>query len=181
MNTMLIGELQNDPGARNILDERARALATEERAGGSELGEMTLIFRLGDGCYGLPARSVHEVQPLGGYTPLPATPPWIVGLVNLRGRLASALDIRPLLDIPSAPPLPGSFLLCVAAGGMDVALLADSVVGVRRATGDLTPSLAAATGRTVAWVCGVDRELVVQLDASLLLSDQRLVVNETVD
>jgi purine-binding chemotaxis protein CheW len=178
---MLIGELQSDPSARHILEERARALATNERDGSAELGEMTLIFRLGDGCYGIPARYVHEVQPLGGYTPLPATPPCVVGLVNIRGRLSSALDIRPLLDIPIAPPLPGSFLLWVSAGGMDVALLADSIVGVRRSSGDLTPSLAATTGRAVAWVRGVDQDLVVQLDAGLLLSDQRLIVNDTVD
>src|SRR5688500_13903548 len=129
---MHMKHLRDDPATWRILEERARALAREETTAGIELGEELVTFRLGDGGYSIPARFVREVQPLSGWTPLPSTPPYVVGLVNVRGRLLAALDIRPLLDIAPAAPRNGAFLLVVSASGMELALLADHVVEVRR-------------------------------------------------
>jgi purine-binding chemotaxis protein CheW len=169
--------LRNDPAAWRILEERARALMTQENAAETELGEEILMFRLGDGEYSVPAQYVREVQTLGDVTPLPFTPSFVVGLVNIRGRLLAALDIRPLLDLPEAPPQPQSALLVLMANGMEVGLLADSVVEVRRGDDQLAPVLSTAAGRGVAWVRGVDRRLSLLLDPLALLADPRLTVN----
>jgi purine-binding chemotaxis protein CheW len=169
-------QLRADPVAWPVLAERARALATQETAAAMATGEELLIFRLGDGGYSLPACAVREVQPLGDITPLPATPPFVVGLVNVRGRLLAALDIRPLLDSPPAAPRPGAFLLIVVANGMEVGLLADAVIEVRRDTDALAPAPSTTAGRSVAWVRGVDRQLNLRLDPAALLADPRLIV-----
>jgi chemotaxis signal transduction protein len=55
-----------------ILEARARALAYQEAADDTILGEATVIFQIGDGRYGVSARLVCEVQPLTDYTPLPS-------------------------------------------------------------------------------------------------------------
>jgi purine-binding chemotaxis protein CheW len=139
-----------------------------------DLGEEIVIFRLGDAGYGIPAHYVREVQTLGNYTPLPFTPPFVVGLVNVHGRLFAVLDIRPLLDLPPAPPQPNAFLLVLTANGMEVALLADTVSEVRRADGELAPLLSAAAGRGIAGARGVDRRLTLILDPPTLLAGSRL-------
>ena len=131
---MELGQLRDDPRVRDILEARAQALALQAQAEDTRLSEEILAFRLGDGRYGVSARLIREVQTLGGYTPLPGTPPFVLGLVNLRGRLLAALDIRPLLALPTSPPQPGAMLLIVSASGMDVALLADEVIEIRRGT-----------------------------------------------
>jgi purine-binding chemotaxis protein CheW len=141
-----------------------------------DLGEEVVAFRLGDTGYAIPARYIREVQMLGNYTPLPFTPPFVVGLVNVRGRLLAVLDIRPLLDMPPIPPQPNTFLLVLTANSMEVALLADTVSQVRRADDDLAPLLSTAAGRGVAWVRGVDRRLTLILDPPMLLADPRLIV-----
>jgi purine-binding chemotaxis protein CheW len=169
--------LRDDPVAWRILEERARALMAQEHAVDTKLGEEILTFRLGDGDYSVPARYVREVQLLGEVTPLPFTPPYLVGLVNVRGRLLAALDIRPLLDMSEAPPQPQAFLLVLAANGLEVGLLADAVVEVRRGDDQLSPVLSSVAGRGVAWVRGVDRRLSVLLDPPALLSDPRLAIN----
>jgi purine-binding chemotaxis protein CheW len=172
-----IRNLRADPATCRILEERARALMVQESAVETDLGEELLTFCLGDGEYSVPAQYVREVQMLGDVTPLPFTPSFVVGLVNVRGRLLAALDIRPLLDMPEAPFQPQSFLLVLTANGLEVGLLADAVVEVRRGDNQLAPVLSTAAGRGVAWVRGVDRRLNLLLDPPALLADPRLIVN----
>jgi len=175
---MDLRQLHHDPAVRDILEARARALAYQEAAEDVRQGEETLIFRLGDGRYGVSARLVREVQPLSVYTPLPGTPSFVLGLVNLRGRLLAALDIRPLLALPISSPQPAAMLLIVSASGMDVALLTDEVIEIRPGAADLSPSLASAEGQMLAWARGIDRDLTVQIDLALLLADPGLIVNQ---
>jgi purine-binding chemotaxis protein CheW len=172
-----IRNLRDDPTAWRILEQRAHALMAQESVAEIELGEELLIFRLGEGEYSVPAQYVREVQPLGDVTPLPFTPPFVVGLVNVRGRLLAVLDIRPLLDMPRVPSQPQAFLLVLTANNIEVGLMADALVEIRRGDAQLAPVLSAAAGRGVAWVRGVDRRLSLLLDPPSLLSDPRLLVN----
>jgi purine-binding chemotaxis protein CheW len=174
---MDIQQLRDDPGIWSVLEARAKALAHQEVRQSAQQDEKTVIFQLGDGRYGVAAELVREAFRLAGHTPLPGTPPFVVGLVNLRGRLLVALDIRPLLGFPPCPPPPGSMLLIVEASGMEVGLLADAVMEIRSCQTDLATLPSLADGQTVGWVRGVDRELTVQLDLALLLADPRLLVN----
>jgi purine-binding chemotaxis protein CheW len=172
-----IQQLREDADVWGILEERANALATQKTTMDGEAGEEVLVFRLGEGRYSMPAHYILEVQPLGHYTQLPSTPSFVLGLVNVRGRLLSALDIRPLLDIAQTAPKSQSFLLILGANNMEVCLLADSVVEVRRSDTNLAPALSSTTGRGVTWIRGVDRELNVLIDPPLFLADSRIVVN----
>ena len=178
---MELRQLRDDPAVWNILEARASVLAQQEAAENSLLGEETVFFRLGAGRYGVSARLVREVQPLAGYTPLPGTPPFVLGLINLRGRLLAALDIRPLLGSAASPPSSSAALLIVSAGGMEVGLLADEVIEIRRCATQLSPAPSSAEGQVVAWVRGIDSGLTLLLDLALLMADPRLVVNNAGD
>jgi purine-binding chemotaxis protein CheW len=175
---MDLQQLRALPAPRAILEERARALARADDRGDAEGGEVTLTFLLGGATYALPAAAVREVQPLGAVTPLPAVPAFVVGLVNVRGRLVAALDIRPLLDIPTALLAPSAMLLIVGPDDAAVGLVADRMVAVRRASLTLAPTPSSAAGRGLAWVRGVDVDLNLHLDLSALLADPRLIVHE---
>jgi purine-binding chemotaxis protein CheW len=174
---MRIDELRGNAQIWQLLEQRARELARNERSEDNSGGEEVLAFQLGESSYALPVRFVLEVQPLGRYTALPGTPAIVVGLVNVRGRLLAALDFRPLLDIAQTPPPPGAALLIVSAGGVEVGLLADSVLEVRRGDAVLATSPAASAGQSAAWVRGVDSHLCLQIDLPALLADPRLVVD----
>jgi len=174
---MAMKDLRDDPIISRILEARARELALEKTTAAAELGEELLTFRLGDDGYSISARFVREVKPLTGWTPLPSTPPCIVGLINVRGRLLAALDIRPLLDITWTPPQTGAFLVIVSADGMEVALLADQIDEVRNGDANLATALATNTGRESAWIRSADGHLNMLLDIPALLADPRLVIN----
>lgn len=170
-------QLRGNQEIWEILEERTRALAAQKDSTDLGLGEEILVFRLGEGRYSVPAHFVREVQPLNTYTPLPATPAFVIGLVNVRGKLLAALDIRPLLDIPQTPPKEQAFIFIINANNMEVCLLTDGVIEVRHSDTNLAPALSTTTGRGITWIRGVDQDLNVLIDPTLLLADPRLVVN----
>jgi purine-binding chemotaxis protein CheW len=53
-----------------------------------------LLVELGDTLCGLDAAAVREIVPLLPATRLPGAPPWVRGVVNLRGQLLTVLDLR---------------------------------------------------------------------------------------
>jgi purine-binding chemotaxis protein CheW len=178
---MDIRNLRENPELWHILEERARNLAQQEIDTHDGQDEEILVFRLGDGGYSMPARFVQEVQPLTRYTPLPSTPPFIVGLVNVRGKILTALDIRPLLDIAQTNPKSQAFLLIVSANGVQIGILADVVVEVRHGDLNLSPALSTTAGRGVTWVRGVDQDLNLLIDPPVLLADPRIAINGETD
>lgn len=176
---MNMRHLRDDPAIWRMLEERALALAQEETIVESNLGEELLTFQLGQDRYGVPAYIVQEVQVLANYTPLPGTPAFVLGLLNLRGRLLAVLDLRPLLGQVASPLRAGAVLLVVQANGIEVGLVADQVIEIRRAYRDLSPSFAGAEGQSLPWVRGIDPDLTVLIDLALLLADPRLAVGDT--
>jgi len=166
---------------RKLLRDRAQRLAREPAA--EEGGErMELVeFLLGTEHYGIETPFIREVHPLRGLTPLPCVPPFVLGIMNLRGEILSVIDLRNLFEIgqPSITELSKVIVLWSAA--MEFGVLADAVLGVRtvRASG-LQSSLTTLTGIRADYLKGVTGEHLVLLDAGKLLADRRLVVHEEV-
>jgi purine-binding chemotaxis protein CheW len=169
------------PEVQAILAERARALARDDELAAADIGEPTLSFLLGGARYCLPATAVRETLRLSQITPLPAVPPVILGLTNVRGRLLTCIDLRPLLDLSPTPPDAAALLLIVAAAGLEMGLLVDTVLAVHPHTMALEPTPAALAGRGVAWVRGVDADLALHIDPELLLRDERLLVSDATE
>jgi purine-binding chemotaxis protein CheW len=160
-----------------ILAERARLLALAAADDAQSRRESIVEFTLGEARYTLPAQAVREVVPLRSLTPLPGVPPWIAGLINVRGQILTAIDIRPLLDLPLGR-VPSQMLIIVAADrGTEVALVADLVTVVEREMSMVMPSLI--VERSVVWARGLDATMSMLLDATRLLADPRLIIDDT--
>jgi purine-binding chemotaxis protein CheW len=69
---------------QEILKARACELAREPRRDDAEHVEI-VEFMLANERYGLESCYVREVYPLKDYTPLPCTPSFVLGLINVRG------------------------------------------------------------------------------------------------
>jgi purine-binding chemotaxis protein CheW len=68
-------------------------------------------FRLAGKRFGVDVLDVREVNAETAFTPIPHTPPEVLGYVNLRGRLHLALDLRPLLGMETLAAGPTSRLV----------------------------------------------------------------------
>lgn len=82
------------------------------------------------GLYGLPASSVEAIVPVDKITYVPGAPPWILGVVNVRGEIESVLDLRAVLGLGRAEVTPESRLLIAHEGDLRSGLLVDQVVDI---------------------------------------------------
>ena len=60
-----------------------------------------LEFRLSGESYALEMSYVAETLPLTDFTPLFCTPPFVLGITNLRGRIVSIVDLRRFFELPA--------------------------------------------------------------------------------
>ncbi len=49
---------------------------------------------------GIPVLAVHDVLNAQKLTVIPRSPDWVAGVLNLRGRIVTAIDLRRRLDLP---------------------------------------------------------------------------------
>lgn len=92
--------MKKEQNLDQILKERARFYSKHIQAENNETGQRdVLVIRLGDEQYGIPSEYVHEVQKRKTCTPLPGTPDFILGLINVRGKILGLVDLRPILGI----------------------------------------------------------------------------------
>lgn len=59
-----------------------------------------LVFLLGENGYGIPILEVNEINGLMNITPVPKTPDFIKGVINLRGKIIPVVDLRLKLGMP---------------------------------------------------------------------------------
>lgn len=57
-------------------------------------------FKIGDNYYGIPVLEVQEVVKPQTVTPVPLAPEYIDGLINLRGQIVTAVNLRTLFEVP---------------------------------------------------------------------------------
>ena len=164
-----------------VFARRAETLAAPVRAGEAIDAHPSLVFSLGGESYAVAGRLVREVRAVGQMTPLPGTPPFIAGLINVRGRIVSVLDLRPFFGLRTDGEAPGAVMLFATPRG-DVAVLAGDEPSLRWLRDDELGALppGGPPGLDPSFVRGVTRDLVVVLDAEHLLGDQRLLVQEDV-
>ena len=93
----------------------------------------TLLFRVADGVYGCEMDGVREIIPYRRATRLPGAPPYVQGLINLRGTIVTVLDLGTRLDLSRAPVREGSIILATH-GTRVVGVAVDEVMDVQAIT-----------------------------------------------
>jgi purine-binding chemotaxis protein CheW len=168
---------------KKSLRARAQALAREPEREEAARGALEVVeFQLAYETYGVESWYVREIYPLKELTPLPCTPPFVRGIINVRGQILSVIDLKKFFGLPEKGLTDLNMAIVVHDATMAFGILADVVLGVRSIPVDaLQPSLPTLTGIRAAYVKGVTGERLVILDAGTLLSDHKLIVLEEVE
>ncbi|HET6631687.1 MAG TPA: chemotaxis protein CheW [Rhodanobacteraceae bacterium] len=172
-----------DPGGEErVLQQRARALAQPAEAPRSAQPSLDVVeFLLAREHYAIESAYVREIWPLQSLTPLPSTPDFVAGIVNIRGRVVSVVDPRRFFDLPARGLTDLDKLVVLRSPMMEFGLLTDAVLGSRRIASDtIQPPLPTLTGIGAAYLRGVTAERLIILDIAALLADPRIVVDEAV-
>jgi len=165
---------------KRILKQRAKALAREPEAeeGAQEYLEV-VEFSLAYEKYGIESSYVREVYPLTEITPLPGTPAFVLGIVNIRGQILSVVDLKKFFDLPEKGLTDLNKVIILRNDGMEFGVLADAILSVRLVPlKEIQPSLPTLTDIRADYLKGVTRERLIVLEAAKILSDRRMIVHD---
>lgn len=101
---------------------------TKSMADHPELVTVTVAGQL----LGLPIHQVHDVFVPSDMTPVPLAPPEVSGLLNLRGRVVTAVSLRRRMGINGTEPEGRAMAVGVESKGEAYGLLVDDVGEVLR-------------------------------------------------
>ncbi len=126
--------------------------------------------------FGIDVLRVQEIIRQMRFTRVPLAPPVVVGLINLRGQLVTAIDLRQRMDLPPRPEGQKTINVVVRCDDGAVALQVDEIGDVV----DVDESLFEATPETVQ---GIARDLLAGVyklkDTLLLILDTQKVCDVT--
>lgn len=86
-----------------------------------------VAIRIGAQDFGVPVMQVRDVLRRQHLTPVPLAPRSIAGLLNLRGRIVTAIDLRTRLGLPAQAAASDATHVVVENGSELYALVVDSV------------------------------------------------------
>jgi len=166
-----------------ILRERAKTLAIPPRQAMAAGAMLELLeFKLASERYALETRHVQDVHPLRDLTPLPGTPAFVLGIVNVRGRILPVLDLKKFFDLPERGLTDLHRIILVRGHDLEFGLLADVIVGVSSVAADsLQPSLPTLTGIRAEYLKGIGADRLVVLAMERILADPKIIVHQEVD
>jgi purine-binding chemotaxis protein CheW len=168
---------------QRVLKERARQLAgAEVRKQDRELTLEVVEFRLADETYALECIYISEVYPLRFLTPIPGTPAFVLGIINIRGQIVSVIDLEKFFELPPKGLSDLTRVIVLKNDEMEFGILAQEVMGtISIPPGELQPPLPALTGIRSDYLKGIAKNRLIVLDALKLLSDEKIIVNQEME
>lgn len=95
-----------------------------------------VTLKIGPQEFGIPVLNVHDVFEPQRITPVPAAPPEIAGVLNLRGHIVTAIDARTRLGLPRREADAKKMAVSVERDGEMFGILIDAVGDVLQLTSD---------------------------------------------
>jgi purine-binding chemotaxis protein CheW len=136
-------------------------------------------FQVGRETYGVPIKSLHEIVRVPEITAVPDAPEYLEGVINLRGKIVSVMDLRKRFGVKQAASKKGNRILVVEHSGKLAGLIVDSASEVVKIpVADVEPPPAAFQEGGLNCVTGLGKlggRLIVLLDMNKLLAPASLL------
>ncbi len=146
----------------------AEATAAVQQPGPAQAGGQFSTFIVGDLFFGVDVLRVQEVLRYQEMTRVPLAPEVIEGLINLRGQIVTAIEMRRLLRLPPRPPEQMPMNMVIRTGDGAASLLVDEigdVLEVDAANYEPPPdNLEPAVRELIRGVCKLKERLLLVLD-----------------
>ncbi len=146
-----------------------------------------LTFILGDEEYGVDILNVQEIRSWEQATPIPNTPDYVLGVINLRGLIVPIIDLRNRFEMERVEYGPLTVIIIVKLSGKSkssrtVGMVADEVSDVYNISEEdigVLPHLGSVVGTEfINGVASVKEKMVIILDIDLLI-DTGVLGNDT--
>lgn len=132
-----------------------------------------ITFRIQNETYGFPIEVVKEINRLPHLTPLPSSPTFIKGVMNLRGKIVPVADLRMKFGMEPAEKTRDSCVIIIESPLGFMGLIVDSVREVREiAPEQIDPPFHLKTGENLIQGFGKTKdEVIVLIDVMKAFSE----------
>ncbi|MBU1101605.1 MAG: chemotaxis protein CheW [Bacteroidetes bacterium] len=162
---------------QEILKKRARILSMKAEEEGKKLSEY-LICSVSNEYYGFCTKFIQEVFLINQFTKLPDCPPWLKGIINLRGEIISVIDIREVFDLPKSNGNQNSLTLILHQHDIKFGILIDGIDDIIEVDeNDIVKEFATFDDIRKEYLMGITNDSYCLLNAEKLLNDPRLIIN----
>ncbi len=135
-------------------------------------------FRIGRETFGVPISLVHEIVRVPEITSVPDSPGYVEGVINLRGKIVSVLDLRKRFGEKEIVATKKNRILVSEVNGKMVGLIVDSASEVLRIPdSDVHPALSVFGDSEVNYVTGVGKvqgRLIILVDLNKVMNKGEL-------
>ncbi|UXD88208.1 chemotaxis protein CheW [Thalassolituus hydrocarboniclasticus] len=135
-----------------------------------------VTFRLENESYGINVMQVQEVLRYSEIAPVPGAPPYVLGIINLRGNVVTVIDTRLRFGLPTADTTDQTRIVIIEAEGQVVGILVDAVAEVvylRQSEIETTPNVGnEESAKFIQGVCHKNDELLILVDLEKLMTDE---------
>lgn len=101
------------------------------------MSNLHVICKIADSEYAIPADSVFQMESFTEATPIPGSPSYVAGLVQIRQQIIGVLNMRLRLGLPYVAPTLESRVVVLKIGEKLVGFLVDSAREVQNIEPDL--------------------------------------------
>jgi purine-binding chemotaxis protein CheW len=162
----------------HILLARAHALAREDaQRHAAEESLIVVEFLLAHERYAVEAVYVREVYQLKQLTPVPCTPSFVLGIINVRGCILSVIDLRGFFDLPQDWAPDQHSVIILRTDELELGVLTDGILGARSIPASAVQASPLLPGIRAEYLRGVTSEHTVILAAEKILSDKKMIVS----
>jgi len=143
-----------------------------------QVGGKFLTFFLEDDEYGFEILKVQEILGMMSVTPVPRTPTFVQGVVNLRGKVIPIIDLRLKFAMPAVPQTEETCIIVVLAQGVAMGIVVDKVSTVVDIATEDIDVLSCGAAVNTDYILGIGKaasKVTVLLDIDTVLSTNEVV------
>ena len=142
-----------------------------------------LTFGLADEAYGIEIIKVREIIGMMNITIVPRMPGWVLGVINLRGKVIPVIDLRLKFEMEPTEETPETCIIVVEVSGNQMGVKVDKVSEVMEIQGsdiEDSPTVGAEVDNRFILGMGKAKDRVnILLDISRVMSDTELAESMT--
>lgn len=128
----------------------------------------SILFKMGEEYYGLSIALVREIIKPLPVTRFPKSPPFVEGVVDLRGRILPIVNLRKMFGLEPMPLTEESRFVDIQMEGLNVGIVVDAVSEVVRISEKqiepAPPIIAGVEGKYLHGIARLDERLILLID-----------------
>jgi purine-binding chemotaxis protein CheW len=167
------------------MEQQVYLNSSEELGGEGDALKQLVGFRIGEALFGVDILMVQEIIRESPITPIPDSPEFIEGVINLRGNIIPIIDLRKRLSLNNLKAaVDDIWIIILSIEGRITGFIVDRVTKVLKVSADgIKPApdivVAGLKSQYIRGVCKIDEHLLVLLDFNrILIVDEIKKLNE---